>query len=80
LKGNTSYDKVFINEDFTTLRFKLVHYIKRMDSVKSVTTRDGKMHCQMKNGRKEVVENPDDLFKLGVNNITYTDFGLFDME
>jgi hypothetical protein len=34
----------------------------------------------MKNGRKEVVENPDDLFKLGVNNIAYTDFGLFDME
>jgi hypothetical protein len=71
LKGNTSYDKVFINEDLTTLRFKLFHYIKSMDLVKSVTTRDGKMHCQMKNSRKEVVENPDDLFKLGVNNITY---------
>ena len=71
LKGNTSYDKVFINEDLTTLRFKLLHCIKSMDLVKSVTTRDGKMHCQMKNGRKEVVENPDDLFKLGVNNITY---------
>ena len=51
-----------------------------MDLVKSVTTRDGKMHCQTKNGRKEVVENPDDLFKLGVNNIAYTDFDLFDME
>ena len=75
-----SYVKVFINEDLTTLRFKLFHYIKSMDSVKSVTTRDGKMLCQTKNGRKEVVENPDDLFKLGVNNITYTDFGLFDME
>jgi hypothetical protein len=82
LKGNTSYDKVFINEDLTTLRFKLFHYIKSMDLVKSVTTRDGKMHCQMKNGKKEVVETPDDLFKLGVNNIhvTYTDFGLLDME
>jgi hypothetical protein len=36
LKGNTSYFKVFINEDLTTLRFKLFHYIKSMDSVKSV--------------------------------------------
>jgi hypothetical protein len=34
----------------------------------------------MENGRKEIVDNPDDLFKLGLNNIAYTDFGLFDME
>jgi hypothetical protein len=30
----------------------------------------------MKNGRKMTVENPDDLFHLGVTDIDYGEFGL----
>ena len=80
LKGDETYVKVFINEDLTSLRFKLLQYVKNMDSVKSVSTREGKILCYLRNGRKELVETPDALFKLGVHSVKYTDFGLPDVD
>ena len=67
--------KVYINEDLTVLRLKLLQYVKNIDNVKSAVTRKGKIHCVMKNGKKMTVDNPDDLFHLGVTDIDYGEFG-----
>ena len=58
------------------LRLKLLQYVTNIDNVKSAVTRKGKIHCIMKNGRKMTVDNPDDLFHLGVTDIDYGEFGL----
>jgi hypothetical protein len=68
--------KVYINEDLTVLRLKLLQYVKNIDNVKSAVTRKGKIHCVMKNGKKMTVDNPDDLFHLGVTDIDYGELGL----
>lgn len=80
LKGSAKYGKVFIQEDLTTMRFKLLRFTKDLECVKTVATREGKIVCFLKNGGKIVVESPDDLFKLGVNNVNYKDFGVPDLD
>ena len=57
------------------LRLKLLQYVKNIDNVKSAVKRKGKIHCVMKNGKKMTVDNPDDLFHLGVADIDYGEFG-----
>jgi hypothetical protein len=68
--------KVYINEDLTVLRLKLLQYVKNIDNVKSAVTRKGKIHCVMKNGKQMTVDNPDDLFHLGVTDIDYGELEL----
>lgn len=50
LKGSAKYGKVFIQEDLTTMRFKLLRFTKDLECVKTVTTREGKIVCYLKNG------------------------------
>ena len=74
--------EVFIAEDLTPLRFKLMLFAKKQENVKKVYTRDGKVICILKQktmfDKEEVVviENPDDLFKLGVGQPDLKDLGL----
>ncbi|CAC5414121.1 unnamed protein product [Mytilus coruscus] len=63
LKGKLDYKDIFINEDLTMLRLKMLNMVKKHDNVKSVFTRDGKINCFLRNGRKKIIENPDDLFE-----------------
>ena len=76
LKDNPDLKKVFINEDLTQLRMKLLQYVKRIDTVKSAFTKEGKIVCIMKDGKKYTVENPDDLFNLGVDEVNFEELGL----
>ena len=76
LRADPNLNKVYINEDLTTARFKLLQFIKKLDNVKNASTRDGKIICNMKNGRKFNVENADDLFHLGVTDVDYKELGL----
>ncbi len=39
-------------------------------------TTQGKIICFLKNGSRHVIENPDDLFKIGFDEVDYGDFGL----
>lgn len=80
LKDHSEFSKVYIHEDLTMMRLKLYHYVKNLPTVKSVTTRDGKIVCFLKSGKKTMLENPDDLFKIGETEIDHKLFGLLDLE
>ena len=67
-RGLSGYRSVFVNDDLTTLRSKLVYELKRDTTIKRVWTIDGRIVCiQEENGRdiKKVIDSPDDLFKVG---------------
>ena len=80
LKDKVSYRNVYINEDLTPLRSKMLHYVKRQDGVESAYTREGKVICRIRDGSRITIETPDDLFKLGLTNIDYIALGLSALE
>jgi len=49
LKNSEKYKDVFMYEDLTQLRFKLMQMARKCDGVKSVHTRDGNFHCVLRN-------------------------------
>ena len=68
LRGMSGYRNVFLNDELTTLRSKLVYELKRDETIKSVWTIDGRIMCVQEEGGKDVkimIESPDDLFKVG---------------
>ena len=77
---------IFINEDLTTLRARLLGYTKSLDNVERAWTMDGRIYCQKKlppgvprdpTSKPVVIESPDDLFsKLGIVSIDYQRLGL----
>nr|KAG5686915.1 hypothetical protein BaRGS_020724 [Batillaria attramentaria] len=84
LKDKPGYKNVFLNDDLTAMRFKLLYECKQMSTVDRVnTTSDGRIQCHMKkasgsteSAKVEIVETPDDLFDLGADSVDYTKFGL----
>jgi hypothetical protein len=53
--------------------------VKGNDDVNTAFMREVKIHSIMKNGSKEVIDNPDDFFKLGFDNVDYQKLGLSDL-
>ena len=85
LKGKDGYQRVFINDDITPLRARLLGYVKGLGCVERAWTIDGRIHCVKKSPlglaptdrpRPLVIETPDDLFKLGLDHIDYSALGL----
>ena len=82
LKGKDEYRKVNINDDLTPLPAKLLALVKVLDDVDKAWSVGRRIHCTKKvppgpapvtNQRPVVViDAPDDLFKLGLEQ---TDFG-----
>nr|KAG5711814.1 hypothetical protein BaRGS_023578 [Batillaria attramentaria] len=78
------YKKVYINEDITVLRARLLKYTKDLSMVERAWTTEGKIWALKKEppGRatsyiKPVpIDNPDDLFELGVDTVDYVKLGL----
>ena len=63
LKNNSTYSgKVFLNNDLTRLRVRLVGYVKSLPNVKRVSVNNGKRYC---NTDDVIIDTPDDLFCLG---------------
>ena len=66
----TSRKNVFINEDLSQMRFKILFTVKKSEEVEAAWTIDGKIHCLMKevgaDGRKKkvVLDTVDDMFNL----------------
>ena len=85
LKGRDGYQNVYINDDRTSLRAKLLALVKRLDDVDKAWTVGGTIHCTKKvlpglatreNQRSVVViDTPDDLFKLGLEQTDFRSFG-----
>ena len=67
---------VFINEDLTTLRYKLMTYAKSVPNVDRINSRNGKLYCNLRDKNLVVIETADDLFKLGATEVDYTKLGL----
>ena len=78
--------KVYINDDVTPLRAKLLALVKRPDNVDKAWTVGGSIHCTKKalpglapgaNQRPVlVIDTPDDLFKLGLEQVDFMSLGL----
>ena len=75
LKGKER--KVYVNEDLTSLRAKMMKVTKEQESVKNVATRDGSILAWMYSGGRPVVINtPDDLHKIGITSPAWENLGL----
>ena len=79
----SNFKRVFIQEDLTSQRSKLLKFLKGNDNVEKVQTRDRRLRIVLKEdhgaGKRVVVENPDDLFKLGIDDPEVTQFGFIDV-
>ena len=80
---------IFVNDDLTPLRARLLGYIKELDQVARAWTVDGRIYAAKKcpvglpddqRPPPVRVENPDDLFKLGEDNINFERLGLNHLE
>ncbi|KAK4320927.1 hypothetical protein Pmani_008244 [Petrolisthes manimaculis] len=61
--------KVYVNEDLTSLRARMISIVKEHEAVKNVTTRDGSILAWLNSGgRPVVVNNPFDLHKVGIDS------------
>lgn len=67
LKGRQR--KVYVNDDLTSLRAKMMNLVKNQEIVKNVSTREGSILAWLHSGGRPVVINtPDDLHKVGITN------------
>ena len=85
LKGKAAFSKVYVNDDLTVLRQRLLGYVKSLECVESAWTSGGRILAMKKTPpglpqadrtRPIVIESPDDLFKLGVDSVDYSKMGL----
>ena len=61
-------NKIFINEDLTLLKSKLLNYTKSIQGVTRVNSNNGKIYANMQNGSVIVLVSADDLHKLGLEH------------
>ncbi|VDI04680.1 Hypothetical predicted protein [Mytilus galloprovincialis] len=54
--------------------------VRKLEDVKNAHTRDGKTICTLKNGIKAIIESPNDLFKLGIDEIDHHALGLNELK
>ena len=66
--------EIYIQEDLTQLRSRLLWTVKKDEGTEAAWLRDGKIHCLLKNPckqsngiaiKKVVIDTPDDLFNIG---------------
>lgn len=80
LKEKEGYARVYVNEDLTMLRRRLLDVVRKCPQVSRANSKDGKIFVTLRNARQEdrpvIVESPDDLFKLGCTDIPYDELGL----
>jgi hypothetical protein len=66
--------KIFIDEDLTPLRYRCLRAAKDRGRCHTI---NGKIICQIAGEeRRQVIQSPDDLFKLGIDQIDYKALGL----
>ena len=85
LKDKEQYKSVYVNDDLTVLRSKLFKYVKDSKRFDRVWTVDGKIHISKKvplgkernvTERPMVIENADDLFRIGFDSVDAEALGL----
>ena len=68
--------KVYINDDLTPLRSKMMGYAKSLPNVKRVNSNNGKIYCNTDDNKLVILESPDDMYHLGLDNLDYPRLGL----
>ena len=66
LKGHAAYNGVFLSEQLSPMRAKLLHAVKNDADTARTWTIDGKIFCTKgadPDGKRYVLTSPDDLFK-----------------
>ena len=85
LRDKPAYDKVYINDDLTPLRQKLLGYVKDLPVTEKAWTIGGRILVQKRSPpglpaekipKPVMIESPDDLFHLGVDVVDYERLGL----
>ena len=79
LKDKEGYKHIYINEDLTPLRSRLLAIARKDAKVKNAVTKDGKVLCYMKSQDQRspvVLDTPDDLFRLGYDDLNLRELGL----
>ena len=83
LNVESAFKGVFIQEDLSNQRLKLLKFIKCRDNVDRVQTSDGRLRVTLKEdcgtGRRVIVEKTEDLCKIGVDSADITQFGYIDV-
>ena len=80
MREMSEFRGVYINDDLTALRSRLVYELKRDAGVQKVWTIDGRIFCvQVENGHevRKVVESPEDLFGVGWSEERVAMLGLY---
>ena len=80
MRAMEKYRHVYVNDDLTTSRSKLVKILKGEKEIKSVWTIEGRINCMFdRDGHevRKVIESPDDLFKLGWTEAKIAGLGLY---
>ena len=58
---------MYVNDDLTSLRAKMMKLVKKQEVVKNVSTRDGSIFSWLHSGERPVdINTPDDLHKVGI--------------
>ena len=87
MRDKDPYKSVYVNDDLTPLRSKLLKYVKDSKRFGRVWTVEGKIHIGKKvppgqqndlTERPMVIENADDLFRIGFDSIDPEALGLSD--
>ena len=85
LKGKPDFLNIYINDDLTVLRAKLLGYVKSLPDIDRVWTIEGKIFALKKSPpgvtpparpRPYVIESPDGLFDLELDSVDYEKLGL----
>ena len=80
MREMSEFRGVYINDDLTALRSRLVYELKRDAGVQKVWTIDGRIFCvQVENGHevRKIVESPEDLFGVGWSEERVAMLGLY---
>ena len=77
LKGKDSCKGVYLNEDLTPMRFKLLMAAKDSSQVQRALTNNGTVVCKMKDSEEfKYISTADDLFDIGMDDVDYKLFKL----
>lgn len=66
--------RLLMYEDLTRVRRRLLETARRQPCVDFAFTRDGTITCRLKSGDWTRVEQPDDLFNVGVDYVDYSEY------
>ena len=74
---------VYIQEDLTKQRSKMMKFLKNDDNMERIRTSEGRLQVSLKvdkgAGRRVLIENPDNFFKLGIDDVSPSQFGYNDI-